>query len=238
MNTRADQPLYQVVKDHILRHIQSGQWRASQRVPSEHELVRDLGVSRMTANRALRELSALGILKRVAGIGTFVADLKVAGHPLTLRNIAEEIRERGHVHRSKLISLERVAPPEPVRERLALPRGQRQVFHSVIVHHENDIPLQLEDRYVNPALAPGYMNVDFARVTPNEYLTEVAPLQRVEHTVKAVAADARTRKLLELRRTEPVLLIERVTWSGGARASFALLQHPADRYELSGDFSP
>ncbi|MGA3159403.1 MAG: GntR family transcriptional regulator, partial [Steroidobacteraceae bacterium] len=40
------QPLYAQVKNHVLRHIRSGAWRPGERVPSEHELVRELNVSR------------------------------------------------------------------------------------------------------------------------------------------------------------------------------------------------
>ena len=52
------QPLYAKVKDHILENIRSGAWEAGRRVPSENELVESFGISRMTANRALRELQA------------------------------------------------------------------------------------------------------------------------------------------------------------------------------------
>ncbi|KKK73298.1 hypothetical protein LCGC14_2895220, partial [marine sediment metagenome] len=53
-------PLYQVVKDHILALIKSGNWPTDKRLPSESELVEEFTVSRMTANRALRELTAEG----------------------------------------------------------------------------------------------------------------------------------------------------------------------------------
>ena len=55
------QPLYLKVKRHILENIGSGKWGTSTRVPSENEIVKSFGVSRMTANRALRELRDEGI---------------------------------------------------------------------------------------------------------------------------------------------------------------------------------
>jgi GntR family histidine utilization transcriptional repressor len=229
-------PLYEKVKNHVLRRIRSGEWRPGARVQSEHELVRELKVSRMTANRAIRELERSGVVSRIAGVGTFVADFRAAGHPLQIRNIASEIRERGHVHRAAVIRLESTRASAMVRERLALGAGAQEVFHSVIVHFENDLPLQVEDRYVHAALAPGYLEVDFNAVTPYEYLMEVAPLQRVEHVVRAVVPDARIRRLLGLAVAEPALLVDRITWSRGARASFALLYHPGSRFELRGGF--
>jgi GntR family transcriptional regulator, histidine utilization repressor len=229
-------PLYERVKDHVLSHIRSGVWRPGQRVPSEHELVRALCVSRMTAHRALRELTDSGVLERVAGVGTFVADYRIAGHPLQIRNIAEEIRARGHAYRAEVVTLEHAAPSALVRERLTLAPTTHEVAHSMILHFEGERPLQIEDRYVNPQIAPGYLAVDFTRTTPYEYLMEVAPLQRVEHVVRAVAAPAHIGALLKLTAGEPALLIERTTWSQGTRASFAHLYHPGSHFELRGGF--
>jgi GntR family transcriptional regulator, histidine utilization repressor len=232
----APQPLYEQVKDHVLRRIRSGEWGPGARVQSEHELVRELKVSRMTANRAIRELVQSGVLSRVAGLGTFVADLKVAGHPLQIRSIAAEIRARGHVHRAEVISSERLVPPAGVRARLGLKARARHAFRSLIVHFDNDVALQVEDRYVNPAAAPGYLAVDFRAVTTHEYLMDVAPLERVEHVVRAVAPEPRVRELLALAADDAVLLIERTTWSRGTPASFARLHHAGSRFELRGVF--
>ena len=96
------QPLYMQVKEHILDNIQSGTWAAGSRVPSENELVESFGISRMTANRALRELSADGYLARVPGVGTFVKEQTARTSLMELRNIAEEIAARGHKHSSRL----------------------------------------------------------------------------------------------------------------------------------------
>src|SRR6202789_4324002 len=103
------QPLYLKVKRHILDNIDSGKWGTSARVPSENEIVKSFGVSRMTANRALKELRDEGVLVRIAGVGSFVADRHARAHPLEIRGIDEEIRERGHVHRAQIVGLDGVA---------------------------------------------------------------------------------------------------------------------------------
>jgi GntR family histidine utilization transcriptional repressor len=231
------QPLYLKVKRHILENIDSGKWLASARVPSENEIVKSFGVSRMTANRALKELRDEGVLVRIAGVGSFVADRHVRAHPLEIRGIADEIRERGHTHRSEIVSLERVRAVADLAEDFGVaPRSE--LFCSVIVHFENDRPVQLEDRYVSPALAPDYLAVDFSRTTPYDYLVKVAPLQEVEHLLRAVMPDERTRKLLAMKRDEPCLLVIRRTWTAGQIASVARLYHPGSRYEMSGRFRP
>jgi GntR family transcriptional regulator, histidine utilization repressor len=231
------QPLYLQVKRHILDNIGSGKWAPTQRVPSENELVRSFGVSRMTANRALRELSDEGVLVRVAGVGSFVAERQAHAHPLEIRSIAEEIRERGSTYRVEVVARERVAAVASLADDFrAAPRTE--LFFSTLVHFENDVPVQLEDRHVLARLAPDYLRVDFTRVTPHDHLVEVAPLQEAEHVLRATLPDARTAKLLAMKRGEPCLLVIRRTWSAGAVASVARLHYPGSRYELSGRFRP
>jgi len=233
----AAQPLYLKVKRHILDNIGSGKWATSSRVPSENDIVKSFGVSRMTANRALRELRDEGVLVRIAGVGSFVADRQAHAHPLEIRGIADEIRQRGHAHRAEIISLERVRAVAELAEDFGVaPRSE--LFCSVIVHFENDRPVQLEDRYVLPRLAPDYLKVDFTKTTPYDYLTKVAPLQEAEHILRAVMPDERTRKLLNMKRDEPCLLMIRRTWTAGQIASVARLYYPGSRYEMSGRFRP
>lgn len=231
------EPLYLKVKRHILDNIGSGKWAVSARVPSENEIVKKFGVSRMTANRALKELSDEGVLVRIAGVGSFVADRHARAHPLEIRGIAAEIRERGHAHRAEIVSLERVRAAADLAEEFGV-APHSELYRSLMVHFENDRPVQLEDRYVSPALAPGYLDVDFSRTTAYEYLIRVAPLQEAEHVLRAVMPDERTRKLLAMKRDEPCLLVIRRTWTHGQIASLARLYHPGSRYEMSGRFRP
>ena len=230
-------PRYQQVKEHILSRIRAGQLRPHDRVPSEQELVAEFGVSRMTANRALRELASDGVVVRQAGVGTFVADSQIRSPVMEVRNIASEIRERGHVHRAEVQVLERVDADNAISQSLELASGA-PVFHSVIVHFEDDRPIQLEDRYVRADVAPDYGVQDFSRITPNEYLTVVAPLQTAEHVVRAEIPEPEVRDSLQMSVGEPCLVIRRRTWSNERPVSVARLYHPGFRYELAARFRP
>ncbi|PHZ84062.1 histidine utilization repressor [Paremcibacter congregatus] len=230
-------PLYQKIKDHILNKIASGAWQPAERVPSENELVKEFDVSRMTTNRALKELTSEGYLVRVAGVGTFVADLHAQSHPLEIHNIAEEIRGRGHQHSAQVLSLDQLPATDSVAAQLNMAIGE-PVFHSVILHLEQHIPIQIEDRFVNAAVAPDYGAQDFTCITPYDYLMRIAPLQKAEHVVKAILPKADVRDALQMTADEPCLLIKRRTWTRGKVASSAMLYHPGSRYELSGRFRP
>jgi GntR family histidine utilization transcriptional repressor len=236
-NYASQEPLYLQVKRHILDNIGSGNWQTSARVPSENDIVKSFGVSRMTANRALRELRDEGILVRIAGVGSFVADAHARAHPLEIRSIADEIRARGHVHRSEIVSLQQLQANAELANDFCVREGG-ELFRSLIVHFENDRPIQLEDRHVLAKLAPDYMNLDFARATPHDYLVKVAPLQEAEHLLRAQMPDERTRELLAMQRDEPCLVVIRRTWTAGQIASVARLYYPGSRYEMSGRFRP
>ena len=229
-------PLYDRIKSHVIELIENGTWKVSQRIPSEHELVRTLGASRMTVNRALRELAQAGYLYRSQGVGTFVADHRAHAHPLQIGSIVEEIRRRGRTHSARVITLESLPATAELADRFNLSAGSA-LYHSLIVHLENGRPLQLEDRYVNPAIVPGYLSADFTLTTPHAVLIQVAPLQEVEHIVQASTPDAITRELLEIE-AEPCLVVRRRTWTRGAVASVATLSHPGSRFDLRGRFRP
>lgn len=228
-------PIYQRVKQAIISQIRSGTWQSHQRVPSESELVNELGVSRMTINRALRELTSEGFLVRMQGVGTFVAEQKAHTAMLEVHNIADEIAARGHRHSSRVLVLETLSADGDQAAQLDIAPGQ-PLFHSQIVHYENDVPVQLEIRYVNPRVAPDYLQQDFTRDTPHSYLSRVAPLTAGEHRVEAVAAEPRQRDLLALGEQEPCLLIRRRTWHGSRVVTAARLFYPGSRYQLFGRF--
>ena len=114
--------------------------------------------------------------------------------------------------------------------------GANQLFHSVVVHFENDVPIQVEDRYVNPAVAPDYMAQDFGSQTPNAYLTRVAPLQGVKYAIEASMPGPEVAELLRMEITEPCLVLRRCTRSQGQVASVSALWHPASRYQFTGSF--
>ena len=223
------------IKAHVLAQIQAGRWKEGDAIPSEQALANEFGVARMTANRALRELSDDRILVRVQGSGTFVAQQKFQSTLVEIHSIAEEIHARGHVHSSELHRLERIKASEMAAADFELSAGQ-PLFHSLVVHFENALPIQVEDRVVNPALAPEYMQLDFSKTTANEYLMRVAPLSGVRYCIEARLPPPEIAAMLQIDESRPCLLLRRKTLSRGQVASVATLWHPASRYQFTGGF--
>lgn len=228
---------YAQVKQHLKGRLAAGEWAPGVLMPSEAELVAQFGVSRMTVNRALRELQAEGLVDRVQGVGTFAAPLHKVSSTLTLRDLHDEIAERGHRHDARVIVQEEVPATAALASQLGLEAGA-PVFHTLIVHHENGTPLQCEDRYVNPACAPGYLQQDFTQITPTSYLFEATALWRAQYSIEAGRPTAEEARLLGITPDEPCLIIVRRTFTTDSAITIARLVHPGSRYGVEGQFTP
>jgi GntR family histidine utilization transcriptional repressor len=229
------EPLYQQVKRLVIDGIRSGEWGNDKRLPSENYLVERLNVSRMTVHRALRELKAEGVIVRVPGRGTFVSPEKPRSTLLETQDIAEEIRSRGSDYGCRVVVLEEIPADRETAAALGLKPGD-PVYHSAIVHDENGKPVQFEERWVNPALARGYLDQDFTRATPYRFLMMSAPLTEVEHVLHAIRPDARMQEFLGVGADEPCLLLVRRTWSRAVPATRSIFVFPGERYSLGGRY--
>jgi GntR family histidine utilization transcriptional repressor len=233
----AAQAPYVRVKQHLKDGLAAGQWPPGALMPSEAELVAQFGVSRMTVNRALRELQAEGLVSRTQGVGTFAAPLHRVSSTLTIRNLHEEIESRGHRHTAQVHLQRAERAPAALAEQLGLATGAR-VFHSLIVHFENGTPLQCEDRYVNPACCPGYLEADFTVTTPTQLLFETTSLWRAQYSIEAAVPTAEEARLLGIGAREACLVVTRRTFTRDAPITIARLVHPGTRYLLQGEFQP
>lgn len=235
MKRRDDRPAYERVKAWVRQHIASGEWKPGYVVPSEAALMKRFAISRMTANRALRELASEGMVTRIQGSGTRVAQLHRISSQLVIRDIHEEVAARGHVHSTRVLKAEEeVAGPE-LAESLRLHKGSK-VFHTVLVHLENGVPIQHEDRYVNPLAAPTYLGADFTQVSPTLHLLQHAPLTEASYSLEACLPTPEEARELDIRIGDPCLVMMRRTVSGAHVASVARQLYPGSRYSFSGQF--
>ncbi len=228
---------YTRVKRHLKAGLAAGRWTPGALMPSEAALVAEFGVSRMTVNRALRELQAEGLVLRTQGVGTFAAPLHKVSSTLTLRDLHEEITARGHRHEAVVHVQRREGAPAALAAQLGVAPGS-PVFHTLIVHFEDGTPLQCEDRYVNPECAPRYLESDFTLQTPTQVLFESTALWRAQYSIEAARPTAQEARLLQIAPGEPCLVVVRRTFTHDAAITIARLVHPGLRYTLEGQFTP
>lgn len=229
------QPKYRLIADFIKNQLGSLKWREGFQIPSETELASQFSASRMTARKAVDEVVSLGLLQRVPSVGTFVRAISsTQSSLLEVKNIADEILARGHNHKMIVLSKLRLVPNETIATTFSSQGAS--VFKIIIIHHENDIPIQLEERYVNAQKVPDFLQQDFSKITANEYLSSIAPLTEAEISVEAVMPTQILRHNLRLDDHTPCLKVTRSTYSNGQPISYVVLYHPADKFKLTSRF--
>jgi GntR family transcriptional regulator, histidine utilization repressor len=235
--TQLQGPAFQAIKSYLKDGLSKRRWDPGALMPSEAELVKQFGFSRMTVNRAIKELQAEGMVERVQGIGTFAAQLSRVASTLTIRDIHEEIESRGNRHKAKIIFVRKEAASIKVAEQFGLKNGA-PIFHSVIVHLDNGVAIQCEDRFVNPGSAPGYIDADFTKITPTAYLLKAAPLWRAQYTIESCLPSKQQAKWLGVDAATPCLVVIRKTEAQGKPITLVRLIHPGHLYQIEGSFAP
>ncbi len=231
------QSLVTRIRTLILGRIQDDSWPNGYKIPSEVEIMAQFSASRMTVHRAIKELAAEGHLFRERGRGTFVARKKPRSQLLVIADIADEINGR---HGSYFCECHVLAqePRTPLTAYIFGDARAGGIARSTVIHFENGLPLQLEDRWVDLQMVPGYLDIDFQTTTAYRYLMAAAPLQKAEHELTAVLPEISQQQLLRIQANEPCLLLKRKTWSDGQLVSYAELLYPGSRYSFGGVFGP
>jgi GntR family histidine utilization transcriptional repressor len=224
-------PKYEEIKRYVRTRIRSGEWKVSERIPSENELAVLLEASRLTVHRALRELGRDGVITRVHGVGSFVAPPKSTSPMIRIQNIADDIRERGQSFSTTVLRLKRIRAPSDLALALEVEAGA-PVYHSLIIYNADGVPAQMEDRYVLPWFAPNYLKQDFSERSTTDYLQSIAVATVAEHAIEAINPDSATQRLLRVSKKDPCLMVTRKTWVGVRVTTFTRFIYPGPRHKI------
>ena len=106
------------------------------------------------------------------------------------------------------------------------------VYYSRFLHLEDGTPIQLEERYVNAAEAPGYLDQTFSTQGPEAWFRRETVVTTVDNAIRAIRAEDDIRQLLQIDANQPCLLLDRSTWRDGIPVTRSRFIYPGDRYRL------
>ena len=220
-------PAYLQIEDELAERIEAGDLAPGSRLPTERELARSLGVSRMTARAGLSRLEQRGLITRRQGSGSFVAEPKLRQDATHLHGFFEETVGQGVFPTSALIErTERLATRHIVTV-LGLRLGET-VFKVVRLRSVRSEPVVLETSFFPSRIVPGLLELDLETSSIYRLLGqhfEARPVRAVQ-SLEPIIASAADAELLKVERGDPLMLVERTSWDARGRA----VEHARDVY--------
>jgi GntR family transcriptional regulator len=205
----ASVPLYLQLAALLRTRIERGEWQAGQKIPSENELNRLYGVSRMTARQVLAQLVSEDLLYRVQGKGTFVAHRKISTRSPAYMGIREQLEGTGYDIATRVLTHELVPADERVARALRIVPGQRVHEIRRVRLLADDEPISLHVSYVPERLAPVLDDDDLVERQLCVILEADHGLRmgKVSETLESTLATPQEAKDLQVSRRTPLLLL-------------------------------
>jgi GntR family transcriptional regulator len=179
-------------------------------LPSDAMLCEEFGVSRMTARNAVQRLSQEGLVYRVPGRGTFVAEPPVHRQAGNLLSFTEEMRRRGRIPSSRLLAREIREPGPAEASWLQLEPGA-EVIAVRRLRVADDEPVAIEEAVFPAAIAPLIEHADLEHESLHDTLVEGGHVPTMGRArLGAEAAGAEDSLLLDVPEGSPLLVEKRV----------------------------
>lgn len=204
-------PLYVQLFQIMRSKIEAGIYKPGEQLPSERELIETYEVSRITATAAIQKLVHSGLVFRIRGKGSFVARPKIRGLS-SFGSFSSDIRQRGMVPSSRILSSDIITADNDVKEHLELSLEDK-VLKISRLRFANEEPVALETAFIPEALFPGIENEDLEHGSLYEIMERKYGLFPTwsEGVFEATAADDEQAELLDIGPCDPVLWVHRVT---------------------------
>jgi DNA-binding GntR family transcriptional regulator len=203
-------PYYLKISQQLRQDIISGRYKVNDKIPSEEEIVKRFGVSRMTARHAVTQLVNEGLVYRVHGKGAYIANNKVERSLNSLKGFYDDMKERGLNPVSQVIEFTRRLPSEYEQHKLQIQKHQ-EVYDIHRIRYINDCPVGTQKLVVPAHLVPGFENVNLATMSFYNYLNDIGrPLKMAYQHMEAVLAPEIARRL-GISENMPFFYLERVS---------------------------
>jgi GntR family transcriptional regulator len=230
-------PLYYQLAEVLRERIRLGVIQPAAQLPSERDLSETFRISRMTVRQALAYLVREGSLVARQGLGTFVAEPKLAYDALHLLSFTEEMMLSGAAPASQVLEQAVVSPPAAVAADLALTPGASAV-KIVRLRLSQGTPLLLETVYVPAALCPGLEQADLATQSLYSLLENRYGLRlgHARQTLEATTANSYEAQLMAVPAGLGMILLEGVTQlDTGQPIEYFKAIYRGDRFKFAMD---
>jgi len=231
-------PLYIQLEEIIRDKIENQEWKPHNPIPSENELSKIYGLSRMTVRSVITQFVKEGMLYRVPGKGTFASEPKITTQSLSYAGIREQLEQMGYEITTRVLSVQEIEASEQIANRLNI-KKKDTVYVLERIRYIKSEPLSLHISYMPINLCKGLEtkkleDEQLCVILKNDYnLTRGKVVETLESSL-ATAAEA---KLLEVKPGYPLLLLQDVIYSrDGNPFEYSKVLFRGDKIKLKFEF--
>lgn len=214
LDRNSSKPLYAQLEELLRSQIVNSELAPGQMIPSENELSRMCGISRMTVRSVITTLVKEGLLFRVQGKGTFVARPKISASSPAYVGIREQLEKLGYSTETCLLTLEEMVPPKKIAGLLNLP-DNAAVRHIRRVRYADGEPVSIHESFIPCSL---WERCDPGRIRTDQLCTilkdecGLTPA-RVLESLESVLATKEEADLLKIEKGYPLLLLRETNFT-------------------------
>jgi GntR family transcriptional regulator len=239
LNRMGPKPLYIQLEEILRAQINDGDLEYHQAIPSENELSRIYELSRMTVRAVITHLVTEGLLYRVPGKGTFVAEPKIMTGPLSQKGIREQLEAMGYETGTTVLEKKIEKADTSTATELGIPSGT-PVYRLERLRYANAEPLGLDLSYIPVALCNNLLEKDLERQALCDILEthyDIVATHGIE-TLESCQATAREIKHLRVSKGAPLLLLKYTMFSKtGIAYEHSKIVFRGDRIKLKFSFT-
>lgn len=231
-------PLYAQLEKEIRQKLDDEEWAVNTRIPSESELGRIYGISRMTARAVLNRLTEEGLLRRVPGKGTYVAEPKIQRKPNSNSGMLDQLNQQGYNTQAEVISTSEDTASKRIADLLALEKDDMVAIACCMCKVEKN-PISYHTSYFPAELFPNF------RERGNKYHQVIDIIQkeyqyticRHTETLQVKAASLEESMLLQVKPGSPVLMLDTLYYSADdAPLGYSRVIFRGDKVKLTFDY--
>ena len=226
------------MEDMIRDKLNSGEWAPGSIISSENEMSHAYGVSRMTVRTVVTKLVQEGLLLRIPGKGTFVAEQKIEAKSLFYEGIREQLEHMGYEVTTKLLDVHISNGIKDVYQKLQIDYNSK-VYVVQRLRLANEIPLSLHNSYIPMALARDLDKLNLVDEQLCFILSKNYNLNRVKlsEELESVSASESEAALLGIPVGYPLLLLQdTIIGQDGRPFEYAKVVFRGDKIKLKLEF--
>ncbi|GLP96420.1 GntR family transcriptional regulator [Paraferrimonas sedimenticola] len=231
-------PLYHQVYLFLKEKIQLGDIEHGEKMPTEHQISEAFGVSRITAKRAMDELSEEGYIRRQRGIGSHVTyQHRKEKVQAPLSGMLESLQIMGQETQVKSLMFAKKVPPLDIQKRFDLKEGE-SLYWSVRVRESDGEPFGYYVSWTRE-IGDDYNEENILKHTRLKLFRRMGiNLDKVEQTLTATLSNVDTGLQLNIPAGKPLLVLDRSMYDeSGVLIDHLYALYRPDKYQFEMEFS-